>query len=721
MKTHNRINKLRSSLRTVLSLSLVALLGQTVIAQDERIEDFSKPVYIQPAATVDIKGETIAPGNRINYEFIKDIAPGNGRWFATNIGKNSTYEWVDGLGVDGDGAIACNDDRAGSALLLYVFNNTDRGIGGAFEFTGKYLRDADIPDRVGLAYYTIEIDEGNPDANFLYTLRATGTGSSNDNVIRNGFNDGNIHPVGREIFHNGSSHPGVVGAGWQDMYSQVTTMDADWLILSVAFGHDKDYAGALENKQLLDNLTIPYGKSNLIAPTIKEIAEISEGNLGIFADEMGEIHLVPAGTEKTKAAVQAASIKSDTTILALPRVGSIFPLAGIADGKYDFFVIDHDDNVSRGNQINIGADAYPPLISGGVTSVYAGFDDITATMDEAGTLKLVADGAGAAAAAVVSVSAEEKTLTNLVVPESVSPGSYDLYAIDAAGNVSATAVDITVEVPDAVAPQISFVGATALTTTDSVQYNTDEPALSIYVVPEGTASDLAAVQEAALVSILETTTTGYISALSLFEGFFEVYAIDRFGNFGASSVKLEILDVAGPVAFSVTSGILDKGFPISVTINENGNVYVVPAGTAVADVVSAAIVSDTAFASEPVLFSTDTAVFVKGQSYDIYAADQRRNWSELLSTVEISSDVDEVIVLTSQDGLQLSIYPNPATDMIYVQGQNIQSLQLLDLGGRMIHSSAKESINVSKIKNGVYILRVSTELGLHTRKIVIRH
>jgi len=71
------------------------------------------------------------------------------------------------------------------------------------------------------------------------------------------------------------------------------------------------------------------------------------------------------------------------------------------------------------------------------------------------------------------------------------------------------------------------------------------------------------------------------------------------------------------------------------------------------------------------------------------------------------------------------VYPNPATDLIHINGrENIQSVQLLTVDGKTIRTIHAEtpslSISLEAVKEGLYFLRVQTESNVYVEKIIKR-
>ncbi len=77
-------------------------------------------------------------------------------------------------------------------------------------------------------------------------------------------------------------------------------------------------------------------------------------------------------------------------------------------------------------------------------------------------------------------------------------------------------------------------------------------------------------------------------------------------------------------------------------------------------------------------------------------------------------------------GNKLSIYPNPANDVLYLKanGTDISKVQMFDLVGKEVYSNnnstANLTINLSNVAGGIYILKVLTSEGEYTSKISVK-
>jgi hypothetical protein len=74
----------------------------------------------------------------------------------------------------------------------------------------------------------------------------------------------------------------------------------------------------------------------------------------------------------------------------------------------------------------------------------------------------------------------------------------------------------------------------------------------------------------------------------------------------------------------------------------------------------------------------------------------------------------------------ITVFPNPATGKFTVQSQNVKitSLEIYNVLGKMVyskqpHSQQLNEIDISKEPEGVYFVRVYTELGMLSKKVLL--
>jgi hypothetical protein len=67
---------------------------------------------------------------------------------------------------------------------------------------------------------------------------------------------------------------------------------------------------------------------------------------------------------------------------------------------------------------------------------------------------------------------------------------------------------------------------------------------------------------------------------------------------------------------------------------------------------------------------------------------------------------DDPVGLQEPDPISFVVYPNPSSDMIYVSGsQNVEKIELLDLNGMLLETTATSYMNVQALPTGMYLIR----------------
>jgi len=68
------------------------------------------------------------------------------------------------------------------------------------------------------------------------------------------------------------------------------------------------------------------------------------------------------------------------------------------------------------------------------------------------------------------------------------------------------------------------------------------------------------------------------------------------------------------------------------------------------------------------------------------------------------------------------IYPNPAKDVIFITGFSEGIIQIMDLEGRMIKErsiSEQTSVQVADLAEGIYLVKISADKKIITKKLFI--
>lgn len=64
------------------------------------------------------------------------------------------------------------------------------------------------------------------------------------------------------------------------------------------------------------------------------------------------------------------------------------------------------------------------------------------------------------------------------------------------------------------------------------------------------------------------------------------------------------------------------------------------------------------------------------------------------------------------------IYPNPFKHQIVIQYDLFKSVEIYDIRGSLVLKSQEKNLNLSDVPNGIYVVKITTELGLDTKLMV---
>jgi len=86
---------------------------------------------------------------------------------------------------------------------------------------------------------------------------------------------------------------------------------------------------------------------------------------------------------------------------------------------------------------------------------------------------------------------------------------------------------------------------------------------------------------------------------------------------------------------------------------------------------------------------------------------------------DIRTEVEDPVGINELTEIAVTVYPNPVSDVLSVKsGAIIESLELISLSGEALMSTTENEMNVSKLVNGTYFLKIVTAQGTAVRSFV---
>ena len=92
--------------------------------------------------------------------------------------------------------------------------------------------------------------------------------------------------------------------------------------------------------------------------------------------------------------------------------------------------------------------------------------------------------------------------------------------------------------------------------------------------------------------------------------------------------------------------------------------------------------------------------------------------------VDMSSFFTDLEAITNQNTQStISVFPNPVSDILYINSElKINKLIIFSIDGKIVFSGNNtNSVDVSKLPNGMYIISAQTNIGYKIAKFLIKH
>ena len=85
-----------------------------------------------------------------------------------------------------------------------------------------------------------------------------------------------------------------------------------------------------------------------------------------------------------------------------------------------------------------------------------------------------------------------------------------------------------------------------------------------------------------------------------------------------------------------------------------------------------------------------------------------------------ASNINAVLGIEETEAFELQMFPNPASDVLYIQAAEVSAVKIFDFTGKLVVNTANQhQISTSALSNGIYVVKVTTSQGEATRKLVI--
>ena len=95
------------------------------------------------------------------------------------------------------------------------------------------------------------------------------------------------------------------------------------------------------------------------------------------------------------------------------------------------------------------------------------------------------------------------------------------------------------------------------------------------------------------------------------------------------------------------------------------------------------------------------------------------NWVSIDSQSNFSNNCNYTLSTNELKKSTLKIYPNPVKNILNIDTEDqFQKADIYTINGQLIKTSLLKEINVSDLSKGNYIIKIKTDKGLQTEKMI---
>ena len=89
-------------------------------------------------------------------------------------------------------------------------------------------------------------------------------------------------------------------------------------------------------------------------------------------------------------------------------------------------------------------------------------------------------------------------------------------------------------------------------------------------------------------------------------------------------------------------------------------------------------------------------------------------WTTPVQPVTVYNSIDEL------EAAALTVYPNPASERLFINAENVKSVEIYDILGHNVLTTTETSVELIGIEAGIYFVTVRTENAAKTTKLVVK-
>ncbi|MDP2902113.1 MAG: DUF4347 domain-containing protein [Methylovulum sp.] len=377
---------------------------------------------------------------------------------------------------------------------------------------------------------------------------------------------------------------------WNSIAIGVANTDTQIAAVGLSTGTYKVYTvDVAGNLSPASATSVPVNSNFTASVTMATIQNIASAT--VQSSRLGTAYLVNSTVTVANVAsiTGAANSLWNSVTIDATNTNKALAATGLVDGTYKVYAVDSNNNLSTASTNSVIVDTTAPTATLVSITPISDTGNASVKSSEVGTAYLV--NSTVAVSTLASITSKDTGLWNSVAVTTANfntnlpatglqLGTYKLYTVDVAGNLSAVASS-TVDVADTTKP-VASVNTATMKNTANASVQSTEAGTAYLVKSTITIANLASITGAAdsswnTVTIAAPNTSTLLAATGLVDGTYKAYAVDAAGNLSVASTNSVTIDTTAPTATiaAVTPATISSTAKATVQSTEVGTAYLV--------------------------------------------------------------------------------------------------------------------------------------------------
>jgi hypothetical protein len=82
--------------------------------------------------------------------------------------------------------------------------------------------------------------------------------------------------------------------------------------------------------------------------------------------------------------------------------------------------------------------------------------------------------------------------------------------------------------------------------------------------------------------------------------------------------------------------------------------------------------------------------------------------------------IDDFLGVAEYIADEIAVYPNPTSGLLMIKSTALQKIEIYNVNGVCVKTTDKNEIDLSSNSPGIYLLKIITDKGVATKKIVLK-